>query len=169
MPIKDRDKRLKYTLEWYYENRNRINAKKMKDRRNKKSALSIWNKEYKNRGKVKKYIKEYYEKNKEKFIDYAVKRRKKGKKEWLEILLSKGMLVCSICGYNKCFDAIDFHHKDPKTKEIMISKLMMYKPTPERIKELEKVVAVCANCHREIESKNHNQRWVSGGPRRFLN
>ena len=27
---------------------------------------------------------------------------------------------CSICGYNKCIDALEFHHKDPKIKEFKL-------------------------------------------------
>ena len=27
---------------------------------------------------------------------------------------------CSICGYNKCVDALEFHHEDPKQKEFKL-------------------------------------------------
>lgn len=28
---------------------------------------------------------------------------------------------CEICGYDKCVDALDFHHLDPSEKEFRIS------------------------------------------------
>jgi len=59
---------------------------------------------------------------------------------------------CEICGYDKCIDALEFHHKDPKEKEFTLSKIMSYAWS--RIKkELDKCVLVCSNCHREIHSK----------------
>ena len=27
---------------------------------------------------------------------------------------------CSICGYSKCIDALEFHHKNPKEKDFKI-------------------------------------------------
>lgn len=27
---------------------------------------------------------------------------------------------CSICGYNKCIDALEFHHNDPSAKEFKL-------------------------------------------------
>ena len=29
---------------------------------------------------------------------------------------------CSICGYNKCVDALQFHHENPKEKEFKLEK-----------------------------------------------
>ncbi len=57
---------------------------------------------------------------------------------------------CIYCGYNKCTAALDFHHRNPETKEFTITSKVSYKW--ERIeKELEKCDLVCANCHRELE------------------
>lgn len=57
---------------------------------------------------------------------------------------------CVICGYNSSMVALDFHHLDPKTKELDIwQKSYKY----ERIKkEITKCIVVCANCHREIHA-----------------
>ncbi len=57
---------------------------------------------------------------------------------------------CEICGYNKCIDALEFHHKDPSEKDLQISgKTKSF----ERLKEeADKCILVCANCHREIHS-----------------
>ena len=60
---------------------------------------------------------------------------------------------CSICGYNKCNDALEFHHLNPKEKEFNISDRNIKLDWPEIQKELDKGIIVCANCHREIHSK----------------
>lgn len=65
---------------------------------------------------------------------------------------------CSICGYNKCLAALEFHHLDSEEKDFQISKGYSY--SFERIKkELEKCILVCANCHREIH--NPDQKAAS--------
>lgn len=60
-----------------------------------------------------------------------------------------GSISCKICGYDKCREAIEFHHIDPSKKEWRIAALTSHKP--ETIQsELAKGILVCANCHREI-------------------
>jgi hypothetical protein len=56
---------------------------------------------------------------------------------------------CSICGYDKCDAALDFHHKDPNQKEFDPSygKRMHFDKFME---EIHKCILVCANCHREL-------------------
>lgn len=57
---------------------------------------------------------------------------------------------CQICGYDKCIEALDFHHINPKEKDFSISggtrSFETLKP------ELDKCILVCANCHREIHA-----------------
>ena len=57
---------------------------------------------------------------------------------------------CEICGYNKCIEALEFHHLNPEEKDFTISGgtkgFNSLKP------ELDKCILVCANCHREIHS-----------------
>lgn len=56
---------------------------------------------------------------------------------------------CSLCGYNKCHAALDFHHKNPLEKDGSIKDLIGHKwETIE--KELMKCILLCANCHREL-------------------
>lgn len=56
---------------------------------------------------------------------------------------------CSICKYSKCKQALEFHHLNPSEKEFKISEMGTF--TEDKIiKELEKCMLVCANCHREI-------------------
>ncbi len=71
-------------------------------------------------------------------------------KEWDAEIKRRDLLRCSVCGYNKCSGAIELHHKEPSQKEGTISKMRHLKPTPSRLSELDKVIAVCANCHREL-------------------
>lgn len=56
---------------------------------------------------------------------------------------------CSVCGYKKCFEALDFHHtggKDANISHIRDKNL-------EKLKmEIDKCIVLCANCHREIHS-----------------
>lgn len=61
--------------------------------------------------------------------------------------------ACSKCGYNKCSNALDFHHLNPSEKEFALSHLGLTRSW-EKIKvELDKCILVCANCHREIHSE----------------
>ncbi len=56
---------------------------------------------------------------------------------------------CCKCGYNKCDDALDFHHLNPSVKEFGISQIR-YRSFDSIKKELDKCILVCSNCHREI-------------------
>ena len=59
---------------------------------------------------------------------------------------------CSICGYNKCVDALEFHHKNPKEKEFKLGSGNTMS-CEEYKNELKKCILVCSNCHKEIHSK----------------
>lgn len=56
---------------------------------------------------------------------------------------------CSKCGYNKCIDALEFHHTDPTVKEFHLGEARGRKIETLR-KELNKCELVCRNCHTEI-------------------
>lgn len=56
---------------------------------------------------------------------------------------------CCICGYNKCNSALEFHHKNPKEKSFSISSNTNV-GFDKAVKESQKCILVCANCHREI-------------------
>jgi len=60
---------------------------------------------------------------------------------------------CQCCGYDKCADALDFHHIDQDTKDFSFSKVMAHCVAWERIEaELKKCVLICSNCHRELHA-----------------
>lgn len=58
---------------------------------------------------------------------------------------------CILCGYSRCIEALDFHHRDPSKKDYTIGH--MYNRAWARIEEeLRKCVLICATCHREVHS-----------------
>lgn len=60
---------------------------------------------------------------------------------------------CSMCGYNKCLSALEFHHLDSEEKEFGISQKLSYENKEKILKEMEKCILVCSNCHREIHDE----------------
>lgn len=60
---------------------------------------------------------------------------------------------CAICGYDKCFSALEFHHVNEEDKkfEINLSKFESY-GNNDIISELNKCILLCANCHRELHN-----------------
>ena len=58
--------------------------------------------------------------------------------------------ACERCGYNRCPEALEFHHLDESTKDFQISGTTR---SWDKMKaEADKCILVCANCHREIHS-----------------
>ena len=59
---------------------------------------------------------------------------------------------CQRCGYDRCTEALEFHHLTSTKKDFGISS-KGYTRSWEKIRaELDKCVLLCANCHREIHS-----------------
>ena len=83
------------------------------------------------------------------YLIQAVKRRRE--KVRLTAISYKGG-HCQICGYDRCIEALEFHHLDPSQKEFGISK-KGYTRSWEKVKEeADKCVLLCANCHREVHA-----------------
>ena len=60
---------------------------------------------------------------------------------------------CLICGYDRCTEALEFHHSDSAEKDFGISH-KGYTRSWTRVKqELDKCMLLCANCHREVHAK----------------
>lgn len=59
---------------------------------------------------------------------------------------------CVICNYNRCVQALEFHHLDPTQKEFSIGD-KGHTRSWERVKEeLDKCVLLCSNCHKEVHA-----------------
>lgn len=59
---------------------------------------------------------------------------------------------CSFCGYKKCLASLDFHHKNPKNKNLDGRRLYSHSWN-KILKEIKKCILLCANCHREYHWK----------------
>lgn len=61
---------------------------------------------------------------------------------------------CIRCGYDKCTQALEFHHLDPTQKDTIISSdsITMEKA----IEESKKCILICSNCHKEF----HANLWT---------
>ncbi len=76
-------------------------------------------------------------------------RRKKLRMKAIEYAGGK----CQKCGYNKCINALTFHHINPKEKEFGISARGLTRSWDKIKKEIEKCKLLCMNCHAEIHAK----------------
>ena len=71
---------------------------------------------------------------------------------------------CQICGYDKCENALVFHHLDPKQKDFAIGQKYNL-GWPQLKKELDKCILLCANCHAEEHAKGQHklddyEQWI---------
>ena len=71
------------------------------------------------------------------------------KKETIQDI--KAELKCQKCGYDKCAEALDFHHINPEEKEDRIARMISNNYSLDKIKEeMKKCIVLCSNCHREF-------------------
>ncbi|MBM3244609.1 MAG: hypothetical protein FJZ15_02305 [Candidatus Omnitrophica bacterium] len=85
------------------------------------------------------------------------KRRKKIRQMAIEYKGGK----CSVCGYDNCIEALEFHHTNSSGKDFSISEKGYTRSWAKVKEELDKCMLLCANCHREI----HAQSAASAGNR----
>lgn len=81
--------------------------------------------------------------------EYKLKLKKRKKLQAIEMMGGS----CELCGYNKCPDALDFHHCNGE-KEFNVGMAIPRWSWEKVVNELKKCIMVCANCHREIHSKS---------------
>ena len=60
---------------------------------------------------------------------------------------------CEKCGYNRCIDALEFHHNNSSKKDFSISEKGYTRSWDKVKEELDKCSLLCANCHREIHAR----------------
>ena len=80
---------------------------------------------------MKKYQKEYQKKKIQRLRRYKRKQS------------------CYFCHYNKCPDALDFHHLQDKDHSISFLTKYRWKKIK---KELKKCIPICCRCHRELHA-----------------
>ena len=93
--------------------------------------------------------------------EYLKKAVSKRHKKLRELAIEYKGGKCELCGYNRCNDALEFHHEDSSKKEFSISQGGLTRSWDRIKSEVEKCVLVCANCHREL---NNNLRSL---PKKF--
>jgi len=87
-----------------------------------------------------------YADRREYLIKAVAKRRKKIRKMAVEYKGGK----CILCEYDKCIQALEFHHRNDNEKVFGISAKGYTRAWKKVVEELDKCVLVCANCHREL-------------------
>ena len=103
---------------------------------------------------VRKYViikkKKTKDEIKKQKVTSVINWRQRTKKKLVEYKGGK----CEKCSYNKCMDAMEFHHTDPNEKDFSISgKSWSF----DRLKkEVDKCILVCSNCHKEIHYLERN-------------
>lgn len=94
----------------------------------------------------KKYHRNHYLNNKEKYIENSHKNRNL-LIDWF--VNEKKKLKCEKCGDDRWW-VLDFHHIDPNEKDTDVS-ILVRNGNKERLKiEMNKCMVLCANCHRDL-------------------
>ena len=145
------EKRKQSIKQWYGNNPEYNKQYYIKNKEKIKERSKQWHE--KNREKKREYTKQYSRDNRKKCNEYKKQHYRK-KYEWLQnYKLSKG---CSVCEYNKCANALEFHHNGDK--EFLIN-TACGKSLKKIKEEIEKCTLLCANCHRELHSKEGAIGW----------
>jgi transcription elongation factor Elf1 len=104
-----------------------------------------------NQEKMREYRRNYYHKNKETEKARIYARQQEIREKFQDY---KSTLFCEHCGETH-IACLDFHHKDPATKDIVLAHAVKQGWSYERIMdEVKKCVVLCSNCHRKVHYKN---------------
>jgi transposase len=68
------------------------------------------------------------------------------------ILVEEAGGKCMLCGYSRCYRALEFHHLDPTTKEFPLAHNGRTRSIAKLRAEASKCVLLCSNCHAEVEA-----------------
>jgi hypothetical protein len=90
-----------------------------------------------------------YNERREYLISAVSRRRQKIRQKAISAKGAKS----EICGYDKCIEALEFHHLNESDKEFGLSEKGYARSWQRVEKELKKCVLLCANCHRELHAK----------------
>ena len=84
--------------------------------------------------------------------EYLIKAVQKRRKEVRRKALAYKDGRCRMCGYDRCMDALEFHHLDSSQKDFGISSRGYTRSWSKIREELDKCVLLCSNCHREVHA-----------------
>lgn len=79
---------------------------------------------------------------------HVSKRRRRVK----QILVTEAGGRCVVCGYDRYFGALHFHHLEPTAKAFALSDAGLARSLAAARVEAQKCVLLCGNCHAEVES-----------------
>jgi hypothetical protein len=82
-------------------------------------------------------------------VESTTERRRKVKRLLVESFGGK----CIKCGYSKCIEALDFHHRDRNEKSFALSHGGFTRSFEKALAEAKKCDLLCCRCHREIEAE----------------
>lgn len=91
---------------------------------------------------------------------FKIRRRKNRKSFIIKTKIDAGG-KCSICGYDKCLQALHFHHTNPENKikyrnkkgmQIGVTMISVHFNQSLALEEMKKCILLCANCHTEVEN-----------------
>ncbi len=97
---------------------------------------------------VNSYYRERNKKEGRESRDAAQARFRQRGKEFVQSLKSP----CVVCGWFDYPEGVDFHHKDPATKEFGIGGRTQNTNLEALKAEIDKCVCLCANCHRGVHA-----------------
>lgn len=101
------------------------------------------------------YFKNHYQNNKQYYIDKASEQTDKFLAIIEDVKQDKLKGGCSVCGiYHPAI--LDFHHTDPTKKDFTIAKSRT-KSKEKFLKELDKCIVLCSNCHRILHWRERQQ------------
>jgi DNA-binding CsgD family transcriptional regulator len=80
--------------------------------------------------------------------DRVIDRRRKIK----ALLVEEAGGCCVLCGYDRYAGALQFHHRDPESKEFGLGVRGVARSLARCREEARKCVLLCANCHAEVEA-----------------
>lgn len=79
-----------------------------------------------------------------------IAQQKRGRDRKLELIKMFGS-KCIVCGYNKNYSALCFHHQEPDKKDFQLDLRKLSNSKWEKIlEEVNKCILLCHNCHSEL-------------------
>lgn len=89
--------------------------------------------------------------------EYLIKAVRRRRKKIRQMAFEYKGGRCQNCGYDKCAEALEFHHLESNGKDFGISARGYTRSWERTKKELDKCILLCANCHREVHAVLSNR------------